>query len=189
MNWDEQINNSIKNANRSLFALKVIKNYFHKNELKDLVTSLYFSQLFYGSEVWHLPDLSFLQMKKLKNASANALKICLHTVSPFITHTEIHKITKRSPPESYCKYKHAILIYKLFNNCVPALEYLHLNFQLTDNERSDYLVFTRNQKFKAGNNILINRFVHLNKLIKKEWLLLSIETFKINCKSLFLVTD
>ena len=72
LNWDEQINNSIKNANRSLFALKVIKNYFNKNEITDLLTSLYFSQLYYGSEVWHLPDLSFLQKKKFKNASANA---------------------------------------------------------------------------------------------------------------------
>jgi hypothetical protein len=189
MTWDEQINNSIKNANRSLFALKVIKKYFNKDELKDLVTSLYFSQLFYGSEVWHLPDLSFLQKKKLKNASANALKICLLNVSPFITHTEIHNITKRSPPECYCNYKHAILIHKLFNNCVPALEHLHLNFQLTNNERNDSSIFTRNQKYKVGNNILINRFVHLNKMIKKDWLLLSLETFKIRCKNLFLNND
>jgi hypothetical protein len=64
LNWDIQINNSVKNANKSLFALRVIKNYFTPNEMKDLLTSLYFSLLFYGSEVWHLPDLNFLQKKK-----------------------------------------------------------------------------------------------------------------------------
>jgi hypothetical protein len=189
LSWDEQINLSIRNANRSLFALKVIKKYFNKTELKDLVTSLYFSQLFYGSEVWHLPDLSFLQKKKLKNVSANTLKVCLFNVSPFASHTEIHNITKRSPPENYSMYKHAILIHKLFNNCIPANEHLHLNFQLTDNERNDYLVFTRNQKYKVGNNILLNRFVHLNRTIKKDWLLLNIDVFKIKCKTLFLNTD
>jgi hypothetical protein len=186
LNWDEQINNSIRNANRSLFALKVIKNYFNKNEITDLLTSLFFSQLYYGSEVWHLPDLSFLQKKKIKNASANALKISLYNINPFTSHTEIHNLAKRSPPENYCKYKHAILIHKLFNNYMPALEHIHLNFQLADNERHDSLVFTRNQKFKVGNNILINRFVHLNKMIKKDWLLLSLEAFKIKCKELFL---
>jgi hypothetical protein len=186
LRWDEQINNSIKNANRSLFALKVIKNHFNKNELTDLLTSLYFSKLFYGSEVWHLPELNFIQKKKLKNASANALKLCLYNTTPFMTHTEIHNLAKRSPPENYCKYKHAILIYKLFNNCIPAQEHLHLNFQLADNNRQEYLVFTRNQNYKVGNNILINRFVDLNNLIKKDWLSLSLEVFKIKCKDLFL---
>ena len=129
LNWDIQINNSVKNANKSLFALRVIKIFFTPNEMKDLLTSLYFSLLFYGSEVWHLPDLNFLQKKKLKNASANALKLCLTNISPFETHTNIHNLAKRSPPENYTKYKHAILIYKLFNNCVPHPEHFHLNIQ------------------------------------------------------------
>jgi hypothetical protein len=189
LNWDIQINNSVKNANKSLFALKVIKKIFTPNEMKDLLTSLYFSLLFYGSEVWHLPDLSFLQKKKLKKASANALKLCLTNISPFETHTNIHNLAKRSPPENYSKYKHAILIYKLFNNCVPHPEHFHLNFQLADNERCDCLVFVKNQKFKAGNNILINRFTDLNGMIKKDWLVLSLDSYKIKCKDLFLKTQ
>jgi hypothetical protein len=83
LDWEEQINKSIKNANKSLFALKDIKNYFTPNEMKDLLTSLFFSILFYGSEIWNLPDLTFLQKKKLKNTSANALKLCLNNTTPF----------------------------------------------------------------------------------------------------------
>jgi hypothetical protein len=174
----------IKNANKSLFALKAIKNYFAPNEMKDLLTSLFFSILFYVSEIWRLPDLTFLQ-KKLKNTSANALKLCLNNTSPFQTHTEVHKLVKRSPPENYCNYKHAILVYKLFNNCVPTIEHVHLNFQLADNERHDGLVFIRNQKYKVGNNILINRYTVRNNIIKKDWLTMSLDTFKIKCKELF----
>ena len=57
LDWNVQINNAVKNSNKSLFALKLIRNYFTLNEMKDLLTSLYFSLLFYGSEVWHLPNL------------------------------------------------------------------------------------------------------------------------------------
>ncbi len=77
-------------------------------------------------------------------------------------------------------------MYKLFNDCVPALEHLHLNFQLADNERSEFLNFTRNDKFRVGANILINRLTELNGLINKNWLLLSLDSYKIKCKSIFL---
>jgi hypothetical protein len=125
-------------------------------------------------------------MKKLKRTSANALKICIPNVTPFTTHTEIHTLAKRCPPQNYCQYKHAILLYKLFNDCIPSLEHLHLNFQLVDNERSEYLAFTKNEKFRVGSNILINRLAVLNGQIRKDWLNLSMDSFKVKCKELYL---
>jgi hypothetical protein len=186
LNWKDHINKAVTEANQRLFALKVIKRYFSNSELKSLLTSLFFSSLYYGSEIWHLPKLSAELKKKLKRTSANALKIYLDQVTPFTTHTEIHLMAQRSPPENYCLYKHAILMYKLFNDCIPALEHLHLNFQLADNERSEFLNFTRNDNFRVGANILINRFTELNGLINKNWLLLSLNSYKIKCKSIFL---
>ena len=65
-------------------------------------------------------------------------------------------------------------------------EFLHLNFQLYDNERGQNLVFIRIQRYEARKNILLNRFAELNNKIDKSWLNLSLETFKVKCKSLFL---
>ena len=66
---------------------------------------------------------------------------------------------------------------------------MHLNFQLYDNERSQKLVFLKEQKYEAGKNILLNRFTELNNMIDKNWLNYSLETFKIKCKSIFLRND
>jgi hypothetical protein len=142
--------------------------------------------LYYGAKVWHLPNLSLPLKKSLKKASANALRMCTNAVNIFSTHTEIHKATNRSTPDELTMYRHAILMYKLFNNLEPMNEHLHANFQLVDNPRSNKIVFHRLQSLDCGKNILLNRFVELNDMIEKDWLKLLIDSFKIKCKALFL---
>jgi hypothetical protein len=78
-------------------------------------------------------------------------------------------------------------MYKLFNSCVPDLEHFHLNFQLLDNQRSNKLFFRKSINHEVGNNILLNRFVHLNNKIEKDWLNLSFLAYKIKCKVLLLL--
>jgi hypothetical protein len=186
LNWKKQIENAISGANQVLFAIKIIKGYFTLQERKNLITSLFFSKLYYGSEVWHLPDLPESLKKSLKKCSANALKICLNGINQFTTHTEIHNLAERSLPHTFCLYKHALLMYKLFNSCVPDLEYFHLNFQLLDNQRSNKLCYRKSINHEAGNNILLNRFAHLNNKIEKDWLNMNFLAYKIRCKALFL---
>ena len=45
------------------------------------------------------------------------------------------------------------------------------------------------QNYDTGKNILLNRFVHLNGKIEKSWLDLSLNSFKIRCKQLFLQSN
>ena len=88
-----------------------------------------------------------------------------------------------------CLFRHAILIYKLFNEIMGKNEFVLLNFQLFDNVKSTKLVFIKRQNFDIGKNILLNRLHELNNKIEKQWLELSLETFKIKCKNLFLMTN
>ena len=107
----------------------------------------------------------------------------------FSTHTEIHQLADRALPEKMSIYRHAVLLYKLFNNIICENEFVLLNFQLYDNERAQKLVFLKDQKYEAGKKILLNRFTELNNMIDKDWLNLSLETFKIKCKTIFLRND
>ena len=146
------------------------------------------SKLYYGAEVWHFPGLSRILHKKLKYASANALKLCTPGVTVYSTHTEIHQMAKRALPEKMCLYRHAVVMHKLFNIIICENELLHLNFQLCDNDRNRKLTFIKNQRYDVGKNILLNRFADLNNMIDKGWLNLSLETYKVKCKFLFLGT-
>jgi hypothetical protein len=184
LKWTKQIQHTISESNKVLHGIRIISKFFNYDERKDLLTSLYFSKLYYGAEVWHLPNLTLPLKKQLKKASANALRMCTDKVNIFSTHTQIHKVTGRAMPDEFTMYRHAILMYKLFNYQEPINEHLHANFQLVDNPRLTKIVFRRSQNLECGKNILLNCFVELNNLIEKEWMNLSLDSFKIKCKAL-----
>ena len=102
--WDPHYDNAIKEPNKNLHAIKIIAKYFNTEEKKTLLTSLFYSKLYYGSEVWHLPGRSMAQNKKLKFASANAVRSCDRSMTIYNTHTEIHINAKRALPDQMINY-------------------------------------------------------------------------------------
>ena len=52
MNWEQHVSNSINKAKRTLHAIRLIKRYFNKNELKQLLTSNFYSVFYYNAEIW-----------------------------------------------------------------------------------------------------------------------------------------
>ena len=151
-----------------------------------LLTSLFYSKLYYGSEVWHIPGRTVAQNKKLKLASANAIRSCDKTLTIFHSHTQIHSQANRALPDQILSYKHAITMFKLFKHCQPENEFMHMNFQLNQNPRLNYANFFSRHNYDSGKNILLNRLSHLNGKIEKSWLELSLDSFKVRCKQLFL---
>ena len=109
MKWNQQYSKAIKEANANLYAIKRIAKFFNQEEKTMLITSLFYSKLYYGSEVWHLPDRTTEQNKMIKFASANALRITTNNVTIYHNHTEIHTMTKRALPDQMIKYKHALM--------------------------------------------------------------------------------
>ena len=122
----------------------------------------------------------------IKFASANALRIISNEITIYHTHTEIHQMTKRALPDQMVKYKHALMMYKLFRQCMPENEFIHLNFQANLNQRQQYHTFIKTQNYNVGNNILLNRMYSLNNTIPKSMTDDSYLTFKLKCKEMFL---
>ena len=109
-----------------------------------------------------------------------------YSMTIFDTHTQIHKTANRALPDQMINYKQAIIMYKLFNMCQPELEFVNLNFQLNQNPRIKHANFFTRQNYDTEKNIMLNRLSHLNDKILKSWLDLSLDTFKVKCKELFL---
>jgi hypothetical protein len=51
LNWGPQVSRAIKGANNSLQAIKMIRKYFKTSEIIQLLTSNFYSKLYYGSEI------------------------------------------------------------------------------------------------------------------------------------------
>ena len=57
LTWGPQVTKAITESSRALNALRLIGRFFNREEKIQLVTSNYYSILFYNSEVWYLDNL------------------------------------------------------------------------------------------------------------------------------------
>jgi hypothetical protein len=99
--WTPHIYNTIVKASKSSNALKLIRKIFNTKEFLMLLTSDYYSILYYNSEVWLLQSDINLKKKLLLLASSNSLKV---------------DFNYRYPPCSYSligKKSHTINVYNL----------------------------------------------------------------------------
>ena len=187
MQWSEQVANTIKKANKSLIAIKLISKYFRTHEITNLITSNFYSVLYYNSEIWHLPKLAPYLKNLLLSASAKALKLCTHSYTQEMSFIELHEINKRATPEQHCIYKHSLTLHHIYNNETPTMEWQNLNFNQAFSTRNDKFNSFDNSNYKVGKtNIMANRFTCLNNLIPLDWLNLDKTKFKLNCKAKFL---
>ena len=170
------------------YCIKLIKKYFTTYELSQLITSNFYSVLYYNSEIWNIPSLNPKLKQALLSASATALKNCTLSYHPLMSFYELHSLNNRATPTQMCQYKLALTMYTLFNTQEPTLDWIDLNFQQTFNQRYNFLNFASTSNYKIGNNIICNRFPCLNKKIEHDWLNLTKESFKIKCKALLLPT-
>ena len=77
LNWQSHVEQTISKAKKSLHAIRIIKKFFNKDELLQLVTLNYFSILYYNSEIWHILSLNANTKRSILFASSSALKICI----------------------------------------------------------------------------------------------------------------
>ena len=186
LQWAKHISNAIKKANGALNAIKLIKKYFTNQELVGLVTSNFYSVLFYNSEVWHIPSLKSNLKQQLLSASARALKVCMNKPDPMLSFKRIHEINKRGLPGQIMTYKTSLLLHTLYTKKEPETEWLNLQFQHQFNNRHNKFAVTKTNTLRVGENILVNRLSLTNNKIPLDWLNLNYDTFKIKCKLKYL---
>ena len=182
LTWSIHISNQINKANKALYAIKLIKKYFTQTEILTLITSNYFSILYYNSEICHLPTLNPEIKQHLLSATANALKLAQRHPDRMESFINIHNTLKRATPHNLMVFKHAVLLHKLFNNQNPPLEWVDLHFKQTFNSRQTFFNVIKSRNYKIGSNILSNRFSILNNKILLDDLNLSLNCFKTKYK-------
>ena len=156
------------------------------NELLGLVTSNFYSILYYNSEIWHLPTLNVALKQKLLSASAKALKVCCKMTDFMVSFASIHRLCNRATPVQMMKYKLALCLFKMYNRDFNPVEFVTMNFNQIFTSRQSTFKILKNNRRKVGINSLANRFHLINDIIPFTWLNLSMESFKLKCKKLLL---
>ena len=141
LTWSKHISTQICRASKALHAIRMIRKFFSQSENITLLTSNYYSILYYNSEVWHLPNLK----PELLSSSANALKISQRHPDRMESFVNIHKNCKRALPSQIIEYKHAILLHKLYNEQMPVSDWVELNFNQVLTSRQTHFKVTKKQ--------------------------------------------
>ena len=119
-------------------------------------------------------------------ASAWALKLLGNRNDLLISYDDLHKFHKRATPMNVMKYRLSIQLYKIMNSEDQNADWVDMNFQQNFNTRNDTIQIIDTSRLKIGKNIVMNRLSILSRLIKYDWLNLSLNSFKIKMKSMFM---
>ena len=189
LQWSDHVAYCISKSNKALLAMKLIKRYFNTNELLQLITSNFYSVLYYNCEIWQIPSLKTNLKRKLLTASAKAIKMCLNYDTSNISYENMHKIVHRSTPENFLLYKHALALYKLYWSDDPTFEFCALNNNSIFTSRQVVFITSKDNKRRVGINALANRLYPLNNRIPLMQLNKGMNSYKIFCKNEFLKTQ
>ena len=186
LQWTNHVAQCVSKSSKALCAIRLISKFFNTKELLQLITSNYYSILYYNSEIWHLPSLKRNLKQILLSSSAKAIKICAKSDTSDISFVNIHNLYRRATPENYLLYKHALALYKLFWSDANSTEFLALNLNTILTSRQVNFITTKDNKRKVGLNALANRLNPLNNRIPLLVLNRSLDSYKIYCKKEFL---
>ena len=128
LQWGPQKTSTLTKANKALYAISLIKSHFSTDELLKLITSNFYSVLYYNSEVWHLNSLKQTMKNQLLSISAKAIKMCTKTLDTrMLSYNNLHEMAGRATPNELMNYKLALQHYRVVNNQVPVPAWVHLN--------------------------------------------------------------
>jgi hypothetical protein len=148
-----------------------------------LITSFFYSRLYYSSQVWLIPSLKGSLKSKLFSASGAALRLLDRDMS----FRALHKKYNRATPTQFQKYTTAISLYDLIKNKIPEDEWINLQFNIQNEQRNTKLSFHVNNRLKCGLNCLSNRFKSITNEINKQWIDMTRDAFKTKCKKRLII--
>jgi len=131
--WTKQVDKSISRARQSSQALRRIKDYFTNTKKNNLVTSLVFSKMYYGIEIWLLTNLKESHFNRLYLQSGQSLKL----INKDWTNRVLHATFSRATPK----------IFSIYQTCIDYYDLIHSQFQLVlekDNLQNVTLIDCRN---------------------------------------------
>ena len=82
--------------------------------------------------------------------------MCLKIIDTMISFERLHQIAKRATPEKMMLYKHAILLYRMYNSEVHSNEWVHLNLNQVITSRQTKFNILKTNQLKVGLNAPAN---------------------------------
>lgn len=170
LKWGPQINNIIKDANRTTQAIRLLKMHLSKKECMAVAHGLFFSKFYYGSCVWLTNQLSKEQFQRLTTASNACLRAALGYKRREISTSDLHREAGMLTPYQRCYQDSALALWRIVNNCEPLYLYLGLLCRGYHHERSKTFYLQTDNVEKIGKQCFENRLNEAIYLLGDKWI-------------------
>ena len=119
-----------------------------------LITSLVFSKMYYGSEIWLLPNLKERHFTRLYLQSGRSLKL----INRELSYRVLHATYSRATQKILSLYQMCINYYDLLHNPMQLMiEQENLQYVTLNDRRNVKVTFVQTNQSRAGLNNITNR--------------------------------
>lgn len=115
LSWDCHVNYSLNRSRHIIPRIRHLRKWLNTDELLKLVTSQYFSIVFYCCQVW-IGCLTSSNWRRINSAHYRALRAVYGDYKCKIKRTELDKASRRATPSEWANFSTASTVIKLFNS-------------------------------------------------------------------------
>lgn len=188
LSWSKHVHQTVNTCKKTLHGLKTIRKYYSKEEFIGICTSLYYSKLYYGCDIWLNPCLSHASKNKLESAHRSVLRLIELDFNHLMSPMELQRLSKRATPFEWSNFVHAKLLYNIIYNQDPFDLYSDLLANIYFERRYPHRPkVILNKGYRRYCNVLTNRLHFITKAINFDWYETNatFSQFKSSCKKLF----
>ena len=156
MQWADQVFKLDLGSKQISEWNKINQRVFFNKELQQLITTKFYSILFYNSEIWQTLKIS---------ECAQKLWTC--GCYPLVN---LHEMAGRAMLDKLTDYKLALQLYRVVNNQVQVQDWVNININNIQTRRQTTFMSKKSSRLRIGMNIISNRFYYLNGRICLYWL-------------------
>jgi len=171
LKWEKHIRHTIAKCNSKLSVLRKIRRKFNKEQFSKIITSQYYSVLYYCSELWFNHTTKANLRNLVRTAHYKALRILVYDFDSQKTKSELTKTCKRATPTEWSKYTQASFVIKCLNtdDSPQFLKQTLLETIFTTRRNPKKGRFFNNAKGKIGKQRISNRLKFMDEL-KDDWI-------------------
>ena len=188
MTWQKQVFEAINRTRRVLHGLKIICSKYSRKELYEITTSLAFSTLYYGAEIWLNCCLRQREWAALRRIHIECIRLCQRDFKRKIKIEELLQISPRATPRQMGKFIQAKTLIKIVNEQKPTeiFEGLLLN-HLCERRFPNRLYFCDTNRLRISRNMFCNRIALISREITFDWfdITISKDLIRMNLKRCF----
>jgi len=165
LSWEPQIRYVLKKCKSKLGVLKKTQKSFSVDQFLKIITTQYYSVLYYCSAVW-LSDQTPARLRNLVNtAHYRPLRIALRDFESKLSKAELSNKCQRATPTEWVKYSIANLVIKVINQREPFYLYHDIQSTIYTTRRKPLIGnFFDNSRGKIGKQKLSNRLQFMTQM-------------------------